>query len=316
MQVGLIGAGRIAQIHAKTFADNIPEAQISAVADISPDAARKIASRYGISHVHSDYKSILENSEIEAVLICSTSNTHAQFIKEAAEAQKHIFCEKPIALELEKIDEALEAVKKHQVKLQIGFQRRFDPSFKRAREVISSGDMGEIRLLRITSRDPMPAPLPYLRESGGIFLDMSIHDFDMARYLVPSEVEEVYAVGGVMVDPAIGEVAKDIDTALITLRFRNGVYCSIDNCRQCAYGYDQRIEWFGSGGKLVVQNKRLDSVEKSDEHGLHSSKPLYFYLERYQDAYREQMRSFVDALIQDTEPLVTGIDGEITRVDR
>ena len=216
---------------------------------------------------------ILDRKEIQAVIICSSTDTHAQFISEAAEAGKHIFCEKPIALDLAKIDQALTSVERSGVKLQIGFNRRFDPNFKHVQEQVAAGQVGMPHLLHIISRDPAPPPLAYLKTSGGLFLDMTIHDFDMARYLLGGEVEEVYAAGAVLVDPAIGH-ADDIDTALITLRFANGALGSIDNSRQAVYGYDQRVEVFGSAGSIVVTNDRPHRAELSDASGVHKAKPL------------------------------------------
>ena len=243
IQIGLIGAGRIGRVHTETIANRTPDANILAVADVFEQAAQKCAAEFGIPSFHKDHREILENSDIEAVLICSSTDTHAQFIVEAAEAGKHIFCEKPIDHDLQKIDRALEAVEKAGVKLQIGFNRRFDPSFKRVRDAVSNGEIGTPHLVRITSRDPEPPPMDYIKISGGIFLDMTIHDFDMARYLIGSEVDEVYATGGVMVDPAIGE-AGDIDTAVIVLRYANGAIGVIDNSRKAIYGSDQRLEVF------------------------------------------------------------------------
>src|ERR1022692_3528932 len=196
---------------------------------------------------------IFANSEIEAVLICSSTNTHADLIVQAAQAGKHIFCEKPIAHDLGQIDRALAAVEQAGVKLQIGFNRRFDANFARVRQAVVSGEIGTPRLLHIVSRDPAPPPVSYIRVSGGMFMDMTIHDFDMARFLIGDEVEEIYTSGGVMVDPEIGK-AGDLDTALIVMRFHNGVIGTIDNCRQAAYGYDQRVEILGSEGKIATDN--------------------------------------------------------------
>ena len=193
VQIGLIGAGRIGRVHAETIANRIPEANLRVVADVFLKAAQKCATDFQIPSVSEDYREILENSEIEAVLICSSTDTHARFIEEAAIAGKHIFCEKPIDHDLKKIDRALEAVEKAGVKLQIGFNRRFDPSFKRVRDAVAAGEIGEPHLVHITSRDPEPPPIEYIKVSGGIFLDMTIHDFDMARFLIDSEVDEIYA---------------------------------------------------------------------------------------------------------------------------
>jgi len=211
---------------------------------------------------------------------------------------------------LGEIDRALAAVEEAGVKLQVGFNRRFDPNFRRVRELVAAGKIGEPHILHIISRDPAPPPIEYIKVSGGIFLDMTIHDFDMARYLIGSEVEEIYAAGGVMVDPAIGE-AGDIDTAVITLRFENGVIGTIDNSRQAVYGYDQRVEVFGSGGMVTVSNNTPDSALVSDGQGVHGPLPLYFFIERYVDSYIAEMEVFIECLQKDLMPPVTGVDGRI-----
>jgi len=281
-----------------------------AVADVFLEAAQSCAADFQIPLISEDHREILVNPEIEAVLICSSTDTHARFIEEAAIAGKHIFCEKPIDHDLKKIDRALEAVEKAGVKLQIGFNRRFDPSFKRVRDAVAAGEIGEPHLLRITSRDPEPPPIDYIKVSGGIFLDMTIHDFDMARFLIDSEVDEIYATGGVMVDPAIGE-AGDIDTAVIVLRYANGAIGVIDNSRKAVYGYDQRVEVFGSGGSIVVSNRTPDLAVLSDANGVHASKPLHFFIERYTESYVAELRQFIESVREDKTPSVTGIDGRI-----
>lgn len=310
INVGIIGAGRIGRVHAENLAYRIPEAQVLAVSDVYLEAAEKCAADFQIPAAFKDHQAILENKDIEAVIICSSTDTHAQFIGEAAAAGKHVFCEKPIALDLAKIDEALAAVERYQVKLQIGFNRRFDPNFKQVRDQVAAGKIGTPHILRITSRDPAPPPLEYVKVSGGIFLDMTIHDFDMARYLMGSEVEEIYAAGAVLVDPAIG-AAGDVDTALITLRFANGAIGAIDNSRRAVYGYDQRVEVFGSEGVVVVANNTPHQAVLSNAEGVHAALPLYFFLERYTEAYVAEMKAFIEAIRQDTPPPVTGLDGRI-----
>jgi myo-inositol 2-dehydrogenase/D-chiro-inositol 1-dehydrogenase len=310
INVGMIGAGRIGRVHAENLAYHIPEANVVAIADIFVEAAEKCAADFGIPSVFQSHRAIMENDQIDAVVICSSTDTHAQFIEEAAAAGKHIFCEKPIDFDLKRIDQALAAVEKASVKLQIGFNRRFDPSFKRVRDMVAGGEIGTPHMVHIISRDPGPPPIDYIKVSGGIFLDMTIHDFDMARYLIGSEVEEVYAVGGVMVDPEIGE-AGDLDTTLVTLRYANGAIGSIDNSRQAVYGYDQRVEVFGSGGGIVVANRTPDKAVFSDANGVHAAKPLYFFIERYTDAFITEMKEFVAAIREDKTPPVTGIDGRI-----
>lgn len=310
VNVGLIGAGRIGRVHAENLAYRIPEVNLAAVADVFLEAAQKCAVDFQIPAVTSNPQEILDDPTIDAVVICSSTDTHAGFITAAAQAGKHIFCEKPIALDLAVIDEALAAVEKSGVKLQLGFNRRFDPNFKAARDMVAAGKIGEPHMVHIIARDPAPPPVEYIKVSGGIFLDQTIHDFDMARFLIDSEVEELYAIGGVRVDPAIGE-AGDIDTAIITLRFANGVIGTIDNSRRAVYGYDQRVEVFGSGGAVVVGNKTPHNAVLNSAGGIQSANPLYFFLERYMDAYAAEMRVFVDCIINNTPPPVTGRDGRI-----
>ncbi len=310
VNVGLIGAGRIGRLHAEHLAFRIPDANLLAVSDIILEAAQKCAANLGIPTATQDHRIIMKNPDIKAVVVCSSTDTHAQMIEEAAAAGKHIFCEKPIAHDLGEIDRALAAVEEAGVKLQIGFNRRFDPNFRRVRELVATGKIGEPHILRITSRDPAPPPIEYIKVSGGIFLDMTIHDFDMARYLIGSEVEEIYAAAGVMVDPAIGE-AGDVDTAVITLRFENGVIGTIDNSRQAVYGYDQRVEVFGSGGCASADNNYPNTAVISDGQSVHRDLPLNFFIERYVESYVAEMKAFIECVQQDKMPPVTGIDGRI-----
>lgn len=310
LPIGLIGAGRIGKIHAETLARRIPRARLAAIADVHLPAAEETASRLDVPRAVVDYRHLLDDAGIEAIVIASASDTHAQIIEEAAAAGKQIFCEKPIDFDLARIDRALAAVEQAGVKLQVGFNRRFDPNFRKVRDMVASGKIGQPHVLRITSRDPAPPPIEYVKVSGGLFLDMTIHDFDMARFLVGSEVCEIYAAGAVLVDPAIGEVG-DVDTAVITLTFQNGVIGAIDNSRRAVYGYDQRVEVFGSHGMVAISNERPDTHTYADEAGLHSSLPYYFFLERYLDSYIAELQAFVDAVLQDRTPPVTGEDGRI-----
>jgi myo-inositol 2-dehydrogenase/D-chiro-inositol 1-dehydrogenase len=310
VNVGVIGAGRIGTLHTEHLVYRIPDANVVAVADVVEEAAQQGAARFGVSVAVRDYQAILENPEVEAVVICSSTDTHTQIIEDAAAAGKHIFCEKPIDVSLARIDRALAAVEETGVKLQVGFNRRFDANFARIREAVAGGQIGTPHILRITSRDPAPPPLGYIRVSGGMFLDMTIHDFDMAHYLIGSKVNQVYAVGGVRVDPAIGK-AGDIDTAIITLTFDNGVLGTIDNSRQAVYGYDQRVEVFGSQGMISTGNNTPDRTVLSNAQGVHSALPLYFFIERYTDSYIAEMAAFIRCIRDDTQPPVTGLDGRI-----
>lgn len=308
LNVGLIGAGRIGRIHAGNLANRIPNARLVAVADIDLEAAKSLTAELNIETAVSDYAQLLENGDLQAVVISSATDTHAQIIMEAAAAGKHIFCEKPLALELSRIDDALDAVEAAGVKLQVGFNRRFDPNYRKVREMAAEGKIGEPQILRITSRDTEPPPLEFVKVSGGIFLDMTIHDFDMARYITGSEIEEIYVIGAVMIDPRIEELG-DLDTVIITLRFENGVIGTIDNSRKAVYGYDQRIELFGSEGMISTENETPDRHSLSTADGIQKPLPLHFFLERYIESYLREMQSFVDCVQNDTPPEVTGADG-------
>jgi myo-inositol 2-dehydrogenase/D-chiro-inositol 1-dehydrogenase len=304
----VIGAGRIGRVHAQNLAHRIPNVQLLAVADPNEQAARELASVSGAQLVVSDHRELLSNPDVDAVLICSPTGSHATICQEAARAGKHIFCEKPISQSLEKIDETLRVVDQAGVKFQVGFNRRFDANFRRVRQGIESGEIGVPWLLHIISRDPAPPGIDYVRTSGGIFLDMTIHDFDMARYLVGDEVEEVYTMAAVRVDPAIGE-AGDLDTALISLRFRGGVIASIDNSRKAVYGYDQRVEVLGSKGAISTLNNYPNQAIISDATTIRRDLPLNFFMDRYTDSFVAEVAAFVEAVMADTPVPVSGLDG-------
>lgn len=310
IKVGIIGAGRIGQVHAESLTRRIEAAQLVAISDIDPAAATRCAERFQIPKATGDYRELLNDPNIDAILICSSTDSHAPLICESAAAGKHIFCEKPIALDLVAIDQALAAVERADVKLQIGFNRRFDSNFHHLHDVVKTGGVGQPHMVRITSRDPAPPPLGYLATSGGIFLDMTIHDFDLARFLIGAEVESVFATGAVLVDPAIGE-ANDLDTVAVTLRYANGALGVIDNSRQAVYGYDQRAEVFGSAGAIEAHNKTPHNTLHSTALGVQSAKPLYFFLERYMDAYVREVNAFITAIQEDQPAPVTGHDGRM-----
>ncbi|HEV2134908.1 MAG TPA: inositol 2-dehydrogenase [Terracidiphilus sp.] len=310
LHVGIIGAGRIGSVHAETLAFRIPEAHIVSIADCNRQAAEALAHRCRIAEVAASSEDVLADPRIEAVLICSSTDTHAGLIAAAARQGKHIFCEKPIASKLAEIDCALKAVEKAGVKLQIGFNRRFDANFARVRRAVAEGEIGRPSLMHIISRDPGPPPLAYVRVSGGIFVDMTIHDFDMARFVIGDEVEEVYTAGAVHVDPEIGK-AGDLDTALIVLRFRNGVIGTIDNSRRAAYGYDQRVEILGSEGKIETGNCYPNTAEVSTGKSVSRDLPLNFFMERYRESFAAELQAFVTAVRENKPTPVTGIDGRI-----
>ena len=308
LNIGLIGVGRIGKVHGEHIAYRIPRARLAAISDVNLAAAQEFGKRLGVDRVEADHIALLNDPAIDAVAICSPTDLHATMIEEAAKAGKQIFCEKPIARTLKEIDTALDAVAKAGVKLQIGFNRRFDANFARVRKAILAGEIGEPHLLHIISRDPGPPPIEYVKVSGGMFLDMTIHDFDMARFLAGDEVEEVYAAGAVRVDPAIG-AAGDLDTALVTLKFKNGLLCVIDNSRKAVYGYDQRVEVLGSAGGATVSNNHPNTAVISDATTVHRDLPLNFFMDRDLDSFLVEMAAFVDAVLDGTPTPVTGVDG-------
>jgi myo-inositol 2-dehydrogenase/D-chiro-inositol 1-dehydrogenase len=280
------------------------------VADVLEESARKCAKDYAIPCAARDYHDVLNHPDVSAVVICSSTDTHAQIIEEAAGAGKHIFCEKPIAFDLPAIDQALNAVKRAGVKLQIGFNRRFDANYRRVRQAIEQGEIGQPHLLHIISRDPSPPPIEYIRGSGGLFFDMTIHDFDMARFLSGSEVDEIFTMADVMINPAIRE-AGDVDTAVVMLHFSNGMIGTIENSRQAVYGYDQRVEVLGSAGAVSTGNNYPDTAIISDATGVRRDLPLHFFVERYTESYITEMAAFVDAVLHDRPVPVTGYDGRV-----
>ncbi len=307
LNVGIIGAGRIGQVHAKSITYHIPQAKIVAISDIYYEGAEKVAESLGIPNAYEDYHEILNNPEIDAVLICSSTDTHADIAVEAAEAGKHIFCEKPVDLTVAKIKKVIAAVEKAGVKLQIGFNRRYDHNFAEIKRLANDGKLGKLQTIKITSRDPEPPSIDYVKVSGGIFLDMTVHDFDMARF-IGGEVEEVYANAAVTVDEAIGD-AGDVDTALIALKFKNGAIGVIDNCRKACYGYDQRLEVFGTGGQASAANDTPTNVSYINENGNMTDKPLYFFLERYMQSFTDEMTEFINAVQNDELTKTTVNDG-------
>jgi len=309
ISLGIIGAGRIGKVHAQSIMNHITSARLKTIADPFMNEETEASLRaLGVSDCTKDYKKILNDPEIDAVLICSSTNTHADISLEAIAAGKHVFCEKPVSQDIAKIREVMEKLKGTKLKYQVGFNRRFDHNFEAVRAAVANGDVGDVHIVRITSRDPAPPPPEYAAVSGGMFLDMTIHDFDMVRYLTASDVVEVFANGAVLVDPLIGK-AGDIDTAIISLKMANGALAVIDNSRKAAYGYDQRAEVFGSKGQASVSNDTNSSLILSSENGIHAEKPLYFFLERYMASFTKEVRMFVQAIEQDCPVPVDINDG-------
>jgi myo-inositol 2-dehydrogenase/D-chiro-inositol 1-dehydrogenase len=313
LNLGLVGAGRMGRLHAENITRRIPQVRLHAVADVNTEVARLCAALGPDCQSLPHHLEMLEDPNLDAVVICSATDTHAQIIQDAARAGKHIFCEKPIALNLADTDAALSAVKQAGVKLQLGFNRRFDATFRRVYEARASGEIGEPHLLHIISRDPAPPPLEYVKTSGGIFLDMTIHDFDMARYLVGAEVDEVYARANVLIQPGIGELG-DFDTAVVMLNFANGALGTIENSRKAVYGYDQRVELLGSRGGVSTDNHFPNAVTVSTASLVRRDLPLNFFIERYISSYFHELNAFVDAVLDDTPVPVTGDDGRMALV--
>jgi myo-inositol 2-dehydrogenase / D-chiro-inositol 1-dehydrogenase len=307
LRFGVLGVGRIGKIHIENLVSRIPGAEVVAVCDVAVAEMAAVAIKFGIERTFTDYRELLDLAKVDAVAICSPTDRHYQMILDAAARGKQIFCEKPIDLSIEKVQAANEEVARRGVRMMVGFNRRFDPNFLKVRETVAGGLVGQPQVLRITSRDPGPPPEEYIRASGGIFLDMTIHDFDMARYLMGSEVTEVYARAAAM-DPVIAK-AGDWDTAAITLTFENGAFAMIDNSRKAVYGYDQRVEMFGSEGMVAVANNTPDTHILCDRAGIHTALPLHFFLERYAESYRLEMRAFVDAVVNGKPVPVGGEDG-------
>lgn len=302
LNIGIIGAGRIGKVHLESISYHVKNATVTAMADpFMNEETEKLIRSYGVSKVTKDYKDILNDKDIDAVLVCSSTDTHAAISIEAINAGKHVFCEKPVDHSIEKIQAVADALKEHpDIKFQVGFNRRFDHNFAAIRKAYDDGKIGEAHILKITSRDPEPPNPAYIKVSGGIFLDMTIHDFDMACFLTDSDVEELYVNSAVLVDPAIGEQG-DVDTAIITMKMTNGALAVIDNSRKAAYGYDQRAELFGSKGMVATSNDTVSSAVISNADGVTGEKPLFFFLERYMDSFSEEMRQFTEAVINDTE---------------
>jgi len=307
VKIAVIGTGRMGSVHCRNIARHIPEADLVAVCDIRLEVAQAVADELGIRRVVKDYHDLLDDPEIEATLIASSTDTHAFMMKDVAAAGKHIFCEKPLALELDKIDEALVSVEEAGVKLQVGFNRRFDKSLRQVKAIVDSGEIGRPCILRITNRDPDFPDMEFLRVSGGIFLDLAIHDFDMVRFQL-GEVVEIYAAGGVLLEPKIKEFG-DIDTDVVILKFANGAVGTIDNSRKAVYGYDQRLEVFCSNGTAMAENEKENVTVKGNKDGFLSSKVPYFFMQRYAPCYVEEVRQFIECVRDDKPTPVTGADG-------
>ena len=300
IKVGVIGMGRIGKIHFDNLKNQIEHVEVLAISD--PFFTKNV----GVPNISSE--ELIQHKDIEAVIICSPTDTHADYISLCAKAGKHVFCEKPHDLSISRVLETLTEVRDCGVKLMLGFNRRFDPNFQKIRSLVQEGEIGDVHLLKITSRDPAPPSLEYLKSSGGMFLDMTIHDFDMARFIMGKEVVEVFAVAGAFGSEDV-KLAGDIDTAVITLKYEDGTMAVIDNSRKAIYGYDQRLEIFGSKGMAKVDNNKPDTHILYNQHGAHGALPLNFFMERYTMSYKVEMQKFIEALFDDQPLPISGIDG-------
>jgi len=305
LKIGLLGAGRIGRVHAINIAGHA-RSELVAVSDVNEEAARSLAEAYGAKATSSD--AILSDTSIDAVLIATSTDTHSDLIEKAAAAGKAIFCEKPVDLSLERAQRCLDAVSKTSVPVMIGFNRRFDPNFSAVRASIAAGEIGRPELLSITSFDPAPPPVSYVKVSGGLFRDMMIHDFDMANFLMGDMPKTVHAAGTSIVDPEIGK-AGDVDTAVVTMTYADGRIAVIKNSRRAAYGYDQRVEILGSEGLLSAANVLENTVSKATKSGVTSAKPEFFFLERYMRAYVTEWDAFVAAVLDGAAIPVSLKDG-------
>lgn len=305
IKLAILGCGRIGQVHARSAA-MVEGARVTAVADAFPEAAEALAARTGAAVMTAE--DIIASPQIDAVVIGTPTDTHFDLIQASAKAGKAIFCEKPVDMSADRIRQCIETVEAAGVPFLTGFNRRFDPGFASIRARIADGEIGAIELVTILSRDPAPPPLSYIESSGGLFRDMMIHDFDMARFLTGEEVVQVYATGSALVDPAIGE-AGDVDTAVAVLTTASGRICQISNSRRATYGYDQRVEVHGADGMLRAENLRETNVELATAAGFRSAPAQHFFLERYAGAYVAEMAHFIECLAAGKAPSPTIRDG-------
>jgi myo-inositol 2-dehydrogenase/D-chiro-inositol 1-dehydrogenase len=299
------GAGRIGKIHAANIARN-PRARLKHVVDVDEAAAQALGRAHGAAVT--DAETVFADADVDAVIVASPTDTHRPIIEAACKAGKAVFCEKPVDLDSARVREVVRTVAKAGVLFFVAFNRRFDPNFSALHQALRAGRVGKVEQVIITSRDPGPPPASYIKVSGGLFRDMMIHDFDMARWLLAEEPTEVFAVGSCLVDPAIGKLG-DVDTAAVTLATASGAICQITNSRRAVYGYDQRIEVFGAGGMLRAGNRTDTTLEISDKAGVTTDKPMFFFLERYADAYRIELEHFLDCLEKKATPLAGAEDG-------
>jgi myo-inositol 2-dehydrogenase/D-chiro-inositol 1-dehydrogenase len=296
------------KIHIENILKNIPSLELKIVADIKIDEQlENWANNIGVQKLTKDIDEIYDDPKIDVVVIASSTDTHTRFIQKAAKINKDVFCEKPIGTDIIRIRETLEIVKNAGIKLLIGFNRRFDKNFLRIKESVAAGHIGVPQLIKVTARDPILPPIDFVKTSGGMFLDMTIHDWDMICFQADSEVEEIYATGGVLIDPEIGKVG-DIDTAAAILKLKSGAIGMVDNSRQAVYGYDQRVEVFGSKGCVIADNEPSNTVRLYTAENINEDNIPYFFLERYMDSYCAELQYFVECLSKNQEPAPNGDD--------
>jgi len=300
--IGIIGVGRIGKIHLDNLSKKFKSVTIEAISDID-EKAEKLCKDYDINKLYKSYKDLVLDKAIDAILLCSPTNQHSEQIIFAAKHGKDIFCEKPVDLSLEKTKKVLKIIDKTKIKFMIGFNRRFDPDFMQVKKMIRNGKIGKVQIIKITSRDPNPPSIDYIKNSGGLFIDMAIHDFDMACYMANDKVKEVYSSGGA-INKKIN-LAGDLDTAVTTLKFENGIICAIDNSRKSTYGYDQRIEIFGSKGMCGITKKNDKTTFLINGKGIKKPFPKDFFITRYKQAYINEMKEFINCLINNNSPSVS-----------
>lgn len=293
IQMAVLGYGRVGKMHVKLIQHYCPELQIRAIIDDCLSNAKPLEDIKAFQVADTEH--VLEDASLEAVFIASPSNTHAELIKKAIKHGKHIFCEKPVSFDISTLNTLIRATEKNHIKLQVGLNRRFDPDFLLLKDKISNNELGQISLIKITNRDPIRPSLSFAKRSGGLFLDFNIHDFDMAHFLTGSTVQKVYAQGSALIDSRLSDI-NDIDTAIISLTMQNGILVSIDSSRETNYGYDQRVEVMGSQGALVVTNQPQQTNEYTSSLSTHSALPKFSFIERYQNAYINQLRAFIHLL--------------------
>ncbi|MEO9576322.1 MAG: inositol 2-dehydrogenase [Tateyamaria sp.] len=305
LRLAILGAGRIGQVHAKAVA-SVPGAELVAVAEPFAEMADQMRTQYGCDIREIDQ--IAASDDVDAVVICTPTDTHADLIEQFTAAGKAVFCEKPIDLNVERVRACLTQVDEVGGRLMLGFNRRFDPDFMAVKAAIDDGKIGEVEMINLTSRDPGPPPYDYITRSGGIFRDMMIHDFDVARWLLGEEVTSVYAAASVLTDAEIGKLG-DFDSANVILTTASGKQCTITNSRRATYGYDQRIEVHGSGGSVSARNQHEANIEIADATGYHRPPLLNFFMTRYVAAYANEIAAFVQALADESPMPTTGLDG-------